>query len=75
MIFLIMLSVILSFMFMMLVLTLDSVKFLVCDNSLSWFLNLNLTYEPQYAGVGSDWLISVFVLVNLITEATDCHRY
>ena len=57
----------------MLMIPLGVIRHLVCDDNLSWFLNLNLIYGALWTGVGSGLLISMlgklswFHLTGLIT--------
>ena len=39
--------------------TLSVFRHLICGNSLSWLLNLNLTYETLWTGEGNGLLVSV----------------
>ena len=58
--FLMILSVILMMsMLMILLATLNVISYLTCGNNQNWRLNLNLTYETLWTGVGSGLLISV----------------
>ena len=58
--FLMILSVILMMsMLMILLATLNVISYLTCGNNSNWRLNLNLTYETLWTGVGSGLLISV----------------
>ena len=67
------LSVIVLFMLMILLSTLSMNRHLICGNSYSGLLNLNLTYETQHAGPGIGLLISMlekvslFYMIGLIT--------
>ena len=49
--------------------TLSLIRHLICGNSYSWFLNLNLIYKILQTGAGSGLLISV--LEKLVTGAID----
>ena len=70
---LMMLSVILLSMPMILLSTVNVIRYLICGNSLNWLLNLNLIYKTLWTGVRSDLLISMlgklnwFCLINVIT--------
>ena len=57
--FLMVLSVVLVSMLMILLFILGVIRHLICDGSLSWFLNLNLIYGALWTGVGSGLLISM----------------
>ena len=57
--FLIMLSVILLSVLMILLSILSVIRHLICGNNYNWLLNLNLTYETLWTGVGSGLLISM----------------
>ena len=67
------LSVVLVSMLMIILFILGVIRHLVRDDSLSWFLNLNLIYGALWTGVGSGLLISMlgklswFHLTGLIT--------
>ena len=61
---LMMLSVILLSMKMILLSTLNVIRHLICDNSLNWLLNLNLTYVTLWTGAGSGLLISMLEKLN-----------
>ena len=54
--FLIMLSVILLSVLMILLSTLNVIRHLICDKNQNWLLNLNLTYQTLWIGVGSGLL-------------------
>ena len=57
--FLTMLCVILLSMQMILLYILSVIRHLICGNSLSWLLNLNLIYKTLWTGVRSGLLISM----------------
>ena len=71
--YLMVLSVVLVAMLMILLSILGVIRYLICDGSLSWLLNLNLINRALRTGVGSGLLISVlgklswFHLTGLIT--------
>ena len=45
---------------MILLSSLNSIRFLICHNSSRWLLNLNLIIETLWINTGSDLLISMF---------------
>ena len=63
--FLIMVSVILLYIRVILLSTLSVIERLICGNSWSWILNLSLTHETFWTGVGSGLLISMLKKFNL----------
>ena len=60
-----MLSVILLSMLMILLSTLNVIRYLIYGNIYNWCLNLNLIYEALCTGVGSSLLISVLEKLSL----------
>ena len=71
--FLMMSSVIFLSMLMILLSTLNVIRYLIFGNNWNWLLNLNLIYETLWTGAGSGLLISMlkklnsFCLTGLIT--------
>ena len=63
--FLIMVSAILLYIRVILLSTLSVIERLICGNSWSWILNLSLTHETFWTGVGSGLLISMLKKFNL----------
>ena len=59
MVFLMILSVVLSSMLMILLCILSVIRHLICGNNLNWLLNLSLIYQTWWTGVRSGLLISV----------------
>ena len=62
--FLMILSVILLSMLMIILSTLNAFRHLICGNNKNWPLNLNLTDETLWTGVGSGLLISMLEKLN-----------
>ena len=46
--------------------TLYVIRFLLCGNSWSWLLNLNLTYKTMSIGTGSGLFISMLEKTQLV---------
>ena len=65
--FLMLLSVILLYLLIILLSTLNLIRHLICGNNQNWFLNLNLIYETLWTGAGSGLLISMLKKTHLVS--------